>query len=97
MTLFLRWRRYCRDIPYLKVTSSMIPFPLLPLYSLRQSMFTINALREKYCTFYKYSFVIGYSFPLLPLAEEFCRFYQVFLAQILPYTFKLLLLLTKYA
>lgn len=41
--------------------------------------------------------MIGYTFPLFPLEEEFCRFYQVCPAQLSPYTLKVLLLLTKYA
>nr|XP_009761288.1 PREDICTED: uncharacterized protein LOC104213478 isoform X1 [Nicotiana sylvestris] len=57
----------------------------------------VEVHRPGYCAFYEYPFVIGYSFPLPPLAEEFCRFYQVCLVQLSPYTLKVLLLLTKYA
>lgn len=57
----------------------------------------VEVHRPVYCAFYEYPFVIGHSFPLLPLAEEFCRFYQVYLTQLSPYMLKILLLLTKYA
>ncbi|XP_019258289.1 PREDICTED: uncharacterized protein LOC109236549 [Nicotiana attenuata] len=57
----------------------------------------VEVHRPGYCAFYEYPFVIGYSFPIPQLAEEFCRFYQVCPAQFSPYTLKILLLLIKYA
>lgn len=53
--------------------------------------------RPEYCAFYVYPLLIGYTFPLLPLAEEFCRFYNVYPVQLSPYLYKAFLMLTKYA
>nr|XP_033515477.1 uncharacterized protein LOC117279952 [Nicotiana tomentosiformis] len=53
--------------------------------------------RPGYCMFYTYPFYVGYSFPILPLVEKFCRYYGVFPAQLSPYIYKLILMLTKYA
>nr|XP_033510070.1 uncharacterized protein LOC117274817 isoform X1 [Nicotiana tomentosiformis] len=50
-----------------------------------------------YRAFYAYPFFVGYSFPLLPLAEEFCRYYGVCPAQLSPYVYKLIRMLAKYA
>jgi len=49
-----------------------------------------------YCAFYAYSFYVGCSFSLLPLAEEFCRYYGIYTAQLSPYIYKLICMLTKY-
>jgi len=38
----------------------------------------IQVYRPGYCAFYAYPLHIGYSLPLPPLAEEFCRYYHVF-------------------
>lgn len=56
----------------------------------------VDVHKPGYCAFYEYPFVIGYTLPLFPLAEEFSRFYQVCPTQLSPYMLKVLLLLTKY-
>lgn len=56
----------------------------------------IQVHRPGYCAFYAYPFRVGYSLPLPPLAEEFCRYYQVCPAQLSPYIYKLFLMLRKY-
>lgn len=57
----------------------------------------VDVHRLKYYAFYMCPFVIDHSLPLLLLAEEFCLFYEVCPAQLSPYTYKIFLVLTKYA
>lgn len=46
----------------------------------------IKIHRPGYCAFYAYPFHVDYSFHILPLAKEFCRYYRVYMAQLSPYT-----------
>lgn len=57
----------------------------------------VNVYRPRYCTFYKYPFMISYTLSLFHLVDEFCRFYHICPAQLMPYTLKMLYLLAKYA
>lgn len=53
--------------------------------------------RPGYCALYAYPFTIGYSFPLPPLVEEFYRFYRVCPAQLAPFVYKVIKMLSKFA
>lgn len=49
------------------------------------------------CALYTYPFTIGYSFPFLSLVKEFCHYYGVCFAQVVPYVYKVIKMLSKFA
>lgn len=49
-----------------------------------------------YWALYAYPFLIGYSFPLLLLVEEFCRHYSICPAKLTQYVYKVTKMLTKF-
>lgn len=77
----------------------LIEFSKIPahieLAPLGHEMEQIHHLR--YYAFYSYPFHVGYSFPNLPFAEEFCHYYRICPAQLSPYNYKFIRMISKHA